>query len=121
MSRSGCLHLRSACMLICLVTAFPQPALAAVLEPSVKKACEAEILSICVRPWRLTPDAISICVEENRLKLSSMCRVLWATLRKCQLEVKEVCGGLNPLTINHCLKNSIGKFTSTCRETLNDR
>jgi hypothetical protein len=108
-------------MLICLIAAFPQPVLAGAPESSVKKTCEAEILSICVRPWRLTPDAISSCVEENRLKLSSTCRVLWATLRECQLEVKEVCGGLNPLTINHCLKNSIGKFTPTCRKTLNDR
>jgi hypothetical protein len=121
MSWSACFNLRSACMLICLIWAFPQSAMAAAHESSVKKACEAEILSICVRPWRLTPDTISSCVEENRLKLSSTCQAVWATTYLCMQKVKEVCGGLNPLTINGCLKNSVHEFSSTCQRLLYDR
>lgn len=93
--------------------------LAAAPSPAVKEACGAEIRSLCLRPWRLTPDAISRCIEENRSKLSPACQAFWETARICQLEMRNVCGGLNPFTIKSCLKNSGHKFSQTCQETLN--
>jgi hypothetical protein len=96
-----------------------QGAIAAPPSPAIKEACGAEIRSFCLRPWRLTPDSISRCVEENRSKLSPACQAFWETARMCQLEMKNVCGGLLPLTIKSCLANSGDKFSKTCRETLN--
>jgi hypothetical protein len=95
-----------------------QVAIAAAPSPAVKEACGAEIRSFCLRPWRLTVDSISRCVEENRSKLSPACQAFWETAHKCQLEMKDVCGGLFPLTIKRCLANSGDKFSRTCRETL---
>jgi hypothetical protein len=95
-----------------------QAAIAAAPSPAVKEACGAEIRSFCLRPWRLTSDSISRCVEENRSKLSPKCQAFWKTAHMCQLEMKNVCGGLFPLTIKHCLANSGDKFSETCRETL---
>lgn len=92
---------------------------AASLSPTVKEACGAELRSLCLRPWRLTPDAISQCVEDNRSKLSPACQAFWKTAHMCQLEMKNVCGGLFPLTIKRCLAESGAKFSETCRETLN--
>jgi hypothetical protein len=96
-----------------------QVANAAALSPAVKQACGAELRSLCLRPWRLTPDAISQCVEDNRLKLSPVCQGFWETARLCQLEMKNVCGGLSPLTIKRCLAQSGAEFSATCRETMN--
>ena len=93
-------------------------AVAAAPSPAVKKACGAEMRSLCLRPWRFTPDAISICVEENRSKLSFACQEFWDAARKCQVEMKNVCGGLNPFTIKSCLANSADKFSESCRQTL---
>ncbi|HEY8336203.1 MAG TPA: hypothetical protein VIQ05_20625 [Tardiphaga sp.] len=92
---------------------------AAPSSPAVKQACGAELRSLCLRPWRLTPDAISQCVEDNRAKLSPVCQAFWETARLCQLEMKNVCGGLFPLTIKRCLAESGAEFSATCRETLN--
>ncbi len=91
---------------------------AAVPSPEVKKTCGAEIRAMCLRPWRLTPDAISACVEENHSKLSPTCQAFWQTAHMCQLEMKNVCGGLNPFTIKSCLKNSRSQFSQTCQRTL---
>lgn len=95
-----------------------QVAIAAAPSPAVKETCGAEIRSFCLRPWRLTPDSISRCVEENLSKLTPICQAFWRTAQMCQLEMKSVCGGLSPLTIKHCLANSRDKFSETCRETL---
>jgi hypothetical protein len=35
----------------------------------------------------------------------------------CQREIQNVCGGINPLTIKSCLRNSIHQFSATCQET----
>jgi hypothetical protein len=96
-----------------------QIAIASAPSPAVKEACGAEIRSVCLRPWRLTPDAISQCVEENRSKLSPGCQAFWDTAQICQLEIKKICGGLFPLTIKRCLADSRDRFSGTCRETLN--
>lgn len=112
---------RSAYMLICLAAVSSQNTMAAAPSPTVKEACGAEIRSLCLRPWRITPDAISSCVEDNRLKLSSTCQVFWATTHMCLLEMKELCGELNPLTIRRCLRNSTSLLSQTCQEMLNGR
>ncbi|SDB69675.1 hypothetical protein SAMN03159422_03550 [Agrobacterium fabrum] len=36
----------------------------------------------------------------------------------CQAEMKNICGGLNPLTIKSCLRDSIQEFSKTCQDTL---
>jgi hypothetical protein len=95
--------------------------LAAPLSPAVKEQCGAEIRSKCLRPWRLTPDAISTCVEENKSSLSPVCQAFWVTAHMCQVEMRQVCNGLNPLTIKSCFRNSAQEFSSTCRETLGIR
>ena len=112
---------RSACMLICLAAVSSQHTVAADPSPALREACGAEIRSLCLRPWRITPDAISNCVEDNRLELSSTCQVFWATTRLCLLEMKEVCGGLNPLTIRRCLRNSASQLSHACQEMLNGK
>ncbi|WP_162901518.1 hypothetical protein [Breoghania sp. L-A4] len=96
-----------------------QAAIAAAPSAAVKEACGAEIRSVCLRPWRLTPDAISACVEENASKLSPVCQAFWVTARMCQSEMREVCGGLNPFTIKSCLKNKKHEFSQVCQDTLN--
>jgi hypothetical protein len=88
-------------------------------SPAVKKACGAELRSMCLRPWRLTPESIASCAEENRAQLSPMCQTFWDTARMCQLEMKTVCGSLSPLTVKRCLADSRDRFSATCRETLN--
>ena len=95
-----------------------QVAFAAAPSPAIKEQCGAEIRSFCLRPWRLTPDSISNCVEDKRSKLSPVCQAFWETARLCQLEMRNVCGGLFPLTIKRCLANSRDQFSETCRETL---
>jgi hypothetical protein len=95
-----------------------QAVFAAAPSPAVKKQCGAEIRSLCLQPWRLTPSSISKCVEDNRSKLSPVCQAFWETARMCQIEMKKVCGGLFPLTIKRCLANSGDQFSETCRETL---
>ncbi|BCH62356.1 hypothetical protein RvVAR0630_pl04980 (plasmid) [Agrobacterium vitis] len=100
------------------LTGASQTILAAPLSPAVKEQCGAEIRSKCLRPWRLTPDAISTCVEENKASLSPTCQAFWVTAHMCQVEMKQVCNGLNPLTIKGCLRNSRQKFSLTCQETL---
>lgn len=87
-------------------------------SPAVKEACGAEIRSLCVRPWRLSPDGISQCARQNREKLSPACQIFWDTAQMCQAEMKKICGGLNPLTIKGCLRDSVQKFSKTCQETL---
>ncbi len=96
-----------------------QAAMAAAPSAAVKETCGAEIRSICLRPWRLTPDAISACVEENAPKLSPVCQAFWVTASMCQSEMREVCGGLNPFTIKSCLKNQRHEFSQLCQDTLN--
>lgn len=96
-----------------------QAAIAAAPSAAVKETCGAEIRSICLRPWRLTPDAISACVEENAPKLSPVCQAFWVTASMCQSEMREVCGGLNPFTIKSCLKNQRHEFSQLCQDTLN--
>lgn len=112
---------RLACVLIWLAAVSFSNAMAAAPPLDVGEACRAEIRSLCLRPWRLTPDAISRCVEDNRLELSSTCRVFWDATHMCLLELEEVCGGLNPLMIGRCLRNSTGKISQACQEMLNDR
>jgi hypothetical protein len=85
-------------------------------SPAVKKACGAELRAMCLRPWRLTPESIASCAEENRAQLSPACQAFWDTTRTCQLEIKTVCGGLFPLTIKRCLADSRDRFSQTCRE-----
>lgn len=112
---------RSACMLICLAAVSSQNIVAAAPLPAVREACGAEIRSLCLRPWRLTPDAISSCVEDNRVDLSPTCRAFWGTTHMCLQEMKEVCGGLNPLTIRRCLRKSPSQLSQTCQEMLDGR
>ena len=95
-----------------------QAAMAAAPSAAVKETCGAEIRSVCLRPWRLTPDAISACVEENSSKLSPVCQAFWVTASMCQSEMRDVCGGLNPFTIKSCLKNRKQAFSQVCQETL---
>ncbi|HXH47163.1 MAG TPA: hypothetical protein VNK51_25400 [Bradyrhizobium sp.] len=95
-----------------------QAASAGAPVPEIKEQCAAEIRSFCLRPWRLTPDAIMECAQENRAKLSPACIGFLETAQMCQLEMKNVCGGLFPLTIKRCLANSADKFSERCRETL---
>lgn len=87
-------------------------------SPAVKEACGAEIRSLCVRPWRLSPDSISQCARQNREKLSPACQIFWDTAQICQAEMKNICGGLNPLTIKSCLRESVHNFSKTCQDTL---
>jgi hypothetical protein len=105
-------------VLAAIVLMSSQVAIGATPSPGVKETCGAEIRSLCLRPWRLTPDSILSCVEENRSKLSPVCQAFWETAHRCQLEMKSVCGGLSPLTIKSCLANSGSKFSETCRKTL---
>jgi hypothetical protein len=108
-------------MLILGLTVASQTSSATPLSPAVKEQCGAEIRSKCLRPWRLTPDAISACVEENKSTLSPTCQAFWVTAHMCQVEMKQVCNGLNPLTIKSCYRNFGQRFSSTCRETLGIR
>lgn len=91
---------------------------AAPLSAAVKQQCGAEIRSRCLRPWRLTPDAITACVEKNKTTLSPTCKAFWITAHMCQLEMKRICNGLNPLTIKSCLRGSRQAFSPVCQETL---
>lgn len=95
-----------------------QVAMANSPSPAVKEACGAEIRSLCVRPWRLSPDSISQCARQNREKLSPVCQIFWDTAQMCQAEMKNICGGLNPLTIKICLREFVHKFSKTCQDTL---
>lgn len=104
-----------------IVVVLLQAALAAAPSDAVKQVCGAEIRSLCLRPWSFTPDAIASCVEENRAQLSLECQGFWETAHMCQLEMAQVCGGLNPLTIKGCLANSKQEFSPTCQETLDLR
>jgi hypothetical protein len=108
-------------MLILGLTVASQTSSAAPLSPAVKEQCGAEIRSKCLRPWRLTPDAISACVEENKSTLSPTCQAFWITAHMCQVEMKQVCNGLNPLTIKSCFRNFGQRFSLTCQETLGIR
>lgn len=101
-----------------LVGMCSQVALANSPSPAVKEACGAEIRSLCVRPWRLSPDSINQCARQNREKLSPACQIFWDTAQMCQAEMKNICGGLNPLTIKSCLRDSIQEFSKTCQDTL---
>jgi hypothetical protein len=115
--RAGiCLWLISLSMIIVLASS--AGAWAAPLSPAVKDQCGAEIRSKCLRPWRLTPDAITMCVEKNKTTLSPTCQAFWVTAHMCQLEMKTVCNGLNPLTIKSCLRNLRQQFSPLCQETL---
>jgi hypothetical protein len=49
-------------------------AVAATPSPAVKEQCGAKTRSLCLRPWRLTPDSIAACVAENRTDLSPVCQ-----------------------------------------------
>ncbi|NDW06835.1 hypothetical protein [Jiella pacifica] len=91
---------------------------AAAPTPAVKEECGTEIRSMCLRPWRLTPSAISACVADHQSELSPTCQDFWETAQICQHEMVEVCGGLNPFTIKSCLRNSKAKFSPLCQETL---
>jgi len=95
-----------------------QAPLAAAPSEAVKQVCGAQIRSLCLRPWRFTPDAIASCVAQNRMQLSLECQGFWETAHMCQLEMAQVCGGLNPLTIKGCLANSRQAFSPVCQETL---
>lgn len=90
----------------------------AVPPPAVKAQCGAEIRSLCLRPWRLTPDSIADCVAENRSDLSPVCQSFWDTAHACQLEMKAICGGLFPLTIRSCLSDSRAQFSALCQDVL---
>lgn len=103
------------------LTVASQSIMASPLSPAVKEQCGVEIRLKCLRPWRLTPDAISTCVEENKSTLSPTCQSFWVIAHMCQVEMKQVCNGLNPLTIKSCFRNSGLKFSPTCRETLGIR
>lgn len=100
------------------LTIASQTSSATPVSPAVKEQCGAEIRSKCLRPWRLTPDAIATCVDGNKSTLSPTCQAFWVTAHMCQLEMKQVCDGLNPLTIKSCFRDSGQKFSPTCRETL---
>lgn len=112
---------RAALSAIPIVISFPgmwQAAVAASPSPEIKEKCSEEIRSFCLRPWSLTPDAISACVEENRAKLSPDCQVFWEVANGCQKEMREICGWKFPLLIRSCFSESRAKFSSTCQETL---
>lgn len=96
-----------------VVTAAPSPA--------VKEQCGAEIRSLCLRPWRLTPNSIATCVAENRADLSPVCQGFWDTAHACQLEMQTICGGLFPLTIRSCLSTSQAQFSQLCQNVLDLR
>ncbi|MGK6316732.1 hypothetical protein [Neorhizobium sp. DT-125] len=113
--RDLCTH---AAVLLGILLMSSQSVVAAPPSPQVKEICGAKMRSLCLRPWRLTPDAISNCMEENKSKLSPECQAFWVTAHICQQEMKQICGGLNPLTIKSCLKNSRDKFSQMCQETL---
>src|SRR5688572_3507961 len=87
-------------------------------SPAVKEKCGAEIRSFCLRPWRLTPGAITECVEENSSKFSPECSAFWKVASGCQQEMKRICGLKFPLLINNCFKSSGKEFSSLCQETL---
>jgi hypothetical protein len=95
-----------------------QVAIAAPLSPEIKEKCAEEIRSFCLRPWQLTPDAITKCVEENRTKLSPDCQGFWEVASICQKEMREICGWKFPLFIRSCFAESRARFSSTCQETL---
>lgn len=90
----------------------------AVPSPAVKEQCGAEIRSLCLRPWRLTPDSIANCVAENRSGLSPVCQSFWDTAHTCQIEMRAICGGFFPLTIRSCLSGSRAQFSELCQEVL---
>jgi hypothetical protein len=93
-------------------------AVAAPPSPELKEKCGAEMRTLCLRPWRMTPDSISDCVSEDRSQLSPICQGFWTFAYACQLEMKSVCGGLSPFTIKQCLANSGDQFSAKCREFL---
>lgn len=112
---------RAALSTIPIVISIPsmwQVAVAASPSPEIKEKCSEEIRSFCLRPWRLTPDAISACVEENREKLSPDCQGFWEVANGCQKEMREICGWKFPLLIRSCFVESREKFSSTCQATL---
>lgn len=86
--------------------------------PAVKEQCGAEIRSLCLRPWRMTPGSIADCVAENRSDLSPICQTFWDDAHRCQLEMQSVCGGLFPLTIKSCLSSSRAQFSPFCQDVL---
>lgn len=85
---------------------------------AVKEQCGAEIRSLCLRPWRLTPSSIASCVAEHRENLSPACQSFWDTAHACQLEMQTICGGLFPLTIKRCLSTSQAQFSQLCQQVL---
>lgn len=85
---------------------------------AVKEQCGAEIRSLCLRPWRLTPGSIASCVAEHRENLSPVCQSFWDTAHACQLEMQTICGGLFPLTIRRCLSTSQAQFSPLCQKVL---
>ena len=87
-------------------------------SPAVKEQCGAEIRSLCLRPWRITPGSIADCVAENRSDLTPVCQTFWDDAHRCQLEMQSVCGGLFPLTIKSCLSNSRAQFSPFCQDVL---
>lgn len=109
---------RAAIFIVISVPILWQVAVAAPPSPEVKEKCSEEIRSICLRPWRLTPDAISECVEDNRAKLSPDCQGFWEVASVCQKEMREICGWKFPLLIRSCFAESREKFSNTCQATL---
>jgi hypothetical protein len=102
-----------------LVLSTPQHAAGNPLtSQAVKEQCGAEIRSLCIRPWRLLPDAINACMETHRAELSPICQDFWSVALMCQAEMRRVCGGLNPLTIKSCVRESRDQFSQTCQETM---
>ena len=100
------------------VAAFTGVAIAATPSPEIKDKCGSEMRSLCLRPWRLTPDSITACISENQSRLSPVCQGFWRSASACQLEMRQVCGGLSPLTIKQCLTGSGDKFSESCRQFL---
>jgi hypothetical protein len=91
---------------------------AEVPSPAVKEKCGAEIRSFCLRPWNLTPSAISECVEERRAELTPECQEFWKVASGCQKEMKSICGWKFPLMVHSCFEDSGKEFSNICRETL---
>jgi hypothetical protein len=108
----------STILIIISVPILSQVAVATPPSPEIKEKCSQEIRSFCLRPWRLTPDAISQCVEDNRAKLSADCQGFWEVASGCQKEMREICGWKFPLLIRSCFAESRAKFSSTCQATL---
>lgn len=107
------------CGVAALVLTSPQQAVGNPLtSQAVKNQCGAEIRSLCIRPWRVLPDAINACMEKRQAELSPICQNFWSVALMCQAEMRRVCGGLNPLTIKGCVRVSRDQFSQVCQETM---